>query len=244
MNASCQDVDQKGELENKIINILILLSGDISLPINPDSLTVKVNPLRLRRVKESFKERFAILLDDYTKSSKMASSVKASPLDELNFEWILCFALFMYFAEGFTSTESILREFQGNVTLARSQALSLSKLVLEVKRFRCCRQQLRVAEVRNELWSAMWRFPEESLFNEGLMQLENTGLASLKMRRFHHLNVSKSKSLISWTFAIHYEEERLKKLETLVSVEDVDIGMRLQVSLSSNYLCKASWAFN
>ena len=235
MNASCQDIDQKGELENKIINTLILLSGEISLPINPDSLTVKVNQLRLRRVKESFKERFAILIDDYMKSNKIAQSVKSNHSDELNFEWILCFALFMYFAEGFTSAESVLREFQENVILTHSQALNVSKLTLDIKRFRCSRQQLRVAEVRNELWGAMWKFPDEPLFNERLLQLENTGLASLKMRRFNHTNVSKSKSLTSWLFAIHYEEKRLNKLETLVNVEDVDIiRTRLQVSLSSN----------
>jgi len=96
-------------------------------------------------------------------------------------------------------------------------------LTLDIKRFRCSRQQLRVAEVRNELWGAMWKFPDEPLFNERLLQLENTGLASLKMRRFHQINVSKSKSLTSWLFAIHYEEKRLNKLETLVNVEDVDI---------------------
>ena len=230
MNASCQDVDNRDELENKIIHVLILLSGESSLSVNVNAPTAKVNPLRLRRVKESYKERFTRVIDDCLVHQEKALFDNSMYPNEQNVEWVLCFALFMYFVEGLNSAENVLREFQENVALTYSQTLKVSKQMLDIKIFRHSKQHLRVADLCNELWSAVTKFPEEAMFLEALLKSEKTGLASLKIRRFHHMNIRRAKSLLSWMFAIHYEEERLKKLETLINVESIDPGVKLQVS--------------
>lgn len=230
MNASCQDVDHRDGLENKIIHALILLSGESSLSLNTYAATAKVNPLRLRRVKESYKERFTRLIDEHLVHHEEALFDKSKYSSEQNVEWVLCFALFMYFVEGLNSAENVLREFQENIALTYSQTLKVSKLVLDIHTFRHSKQHLRVADLRNELWSAVKKFPEEPIFIEALLKSEKAGLASLKIRRFHHMNIRKAKSLLSWMFAIHYEEERLKKLETWINVESIDSHMKLQVS--------------
>ena len=231
MNAFCQDAEHRDELENKIIHVLILFSGETSLPLTANVPTPKVNPLRLRRVKESLKERFTRLIDDCLDHGKEDLHDGANYFSEQNFEWVLCFTVFMYFAESLQSAEGVLRDLQENVSLNQSQTLKISKMMLDIARFRHSKQHLRMANLRNAMWSAVSKFPEEPLFNDALLQMEKTGLASLKMRRFHHCNVGSTRSLRSWVFAIHYEEDRLKRLETLTNIQNVDFQRRLHVSV-------------
>ena len=232
MNLCCKDVSHKDDLENKIINVLCLLSGETSPPANAATSTVKVNPLRLRRMKESYKERFTTVMDDSMRRVKETSSNKSTApnVDQNSFEWILCFALFMFFAESALSAESVLLEIEQNTRLTHKQALEVSKVRLDIQKCRNIKLGVKTPELRNELWSAVSRFAEEPSFHEALLMLENTGLASLKIRRYYHLNLEKCKSLFLWVFAIHYEEERLKKLETLIRVDNVDFPAKTQVS--------------
>lgn len=231
INSYCIEAESRNELESKIINVLVLLSGD-SQDQSKTIPTTKIHPLRLRRVKETYKEIFTELLfpGAVHETEAFNTHIKGHEFDESRLEWILCFALFISFVEGSQSADSVLKEVEENVRLTHLQALKIWKTRLDCYRFRTSKQCSRISHLRNEFWQAVSRFPEDSSFNEALLDLECTGLASLKMRRHHQKMLETSRSLISWMLASHYEEERLKRLETLGTFENVDFSVVSQVS--------------
>lgn len=229
LRAFSTDAERRDELENRIVNVLLLLSGEARAQTNTMT-TSKPNPLRIRRIKEACKEQFARLIDESASDLVSQSAAKRTKVfAEGEFNWLLCFALLIFFVDGFNSAENVLDEIEKNARLNHMQVLEVAKTKLDLHEFRSFEQPTKIPDLRNEVWRTVSRFPEETNFNETLLCLENTGLASLKIRRHHHKVLGRESSLRSWMHAIHYEENRLENLETFTGMERMEFSATLKV---------------
>ena len=229
------------QIENKVINLLSKLSRET--PSSPPTISMeKMHPLRLRRLKESFKETFTKILEERptTVSEQQAlkdaadaavASLSSGPrIDERELEWVLCFAIFMYFASGIDSSNEIIHELEVCIRLTESQVLKVTNLKLELLIYKFSMEHTNLSNLRKILWEAVERFPEDPKLNRKLLEIENKGVASLKVRGHYHKVLENSCSVMPWIFAISYEEERLRTMQTAYRLKGVNEMVKRQVT--------------
>ena len=208
-----------GQIENKIVNLLLLLGQDPSTSSSSIS-NEKANPLRIRRIKEGFKESFTRILDDARAQQPNRGSMRHK-LKQEKFEWILCFAMIVYFTESIEAFNSVLEELQSNIQLDEEKSLELTRFKLAVLQYSCIKLRTNLPKLREALWDAVERFPSDLLLNEKFLEVENKSITSLKIRRHHHRILANAESLLLWLFAINYEEQRLKTLKLSILLDDI-----------------------
>ena len=227
------------QIENKVINLLSKLSRETSSS-SPTISMEKMHPLRLRRVKESFKETFTKILEERPttvseqqalKDAAVPSSSSGPSVDERELKWVLCFAIFMYFANGIDSANEIIHELEVCIRLTESQVLKVTNLKLELLMYKFSMQHTNLSSLRKILWEAVERFPEDPKLNRTLLEIENKGIASLKVREHYHKVLENSCSVMPWIFAISYEEERLRTMQTAYRLKGVNEMVNKQVNV-------------
>ena len=212
-------------LENKTINLLSMLSQEI-----PKTSSVisdnKLNPLRLRKVKSSFSELHSMLIDRISSNRTADTKTSEGPPtpDDNQLEWMLCYAIFDFITSGMVTANTILDQLESDLKLKHSQALIVAKLRINLCRHLLLVHRMKLCEYRQALWRNVHRFPDESVFNRLLIDVENKGFTSLKIRRFYQLAVQNAKSIHPLLFAITFELKRLKSLREAYTNEQVVVS--------------------
>ncbi len=216
-----QENSEKSNLENKLINLLSLLSKDI-----PSSTTnisdEKINPLRLRKAKSAFREIYSIVLDEI--SAKTASRGSKDAFSDDKLELLLCYAIFECFTSGMSVGADFLDQWERDVVLSESQVEKITQLRITLSKHDFQMNHARLQNLKEALWNSVARFPEEPRFNRLLMELEGESFNSLKIRRFLQHGVDNAKSIYPWVFAIWYEQKRHDSMQKAYRIDNVDMS--------------------
>eukprot|EP00794_Sanderia_malayensis_P020249 gene20249-22232_t len=201
MLAMQKEKDDRTLLENKLINLLSLLTKEIPTSASVIS-TEKINPLRLRKTKSAFREIYSMTLE------KISTSRSKQETDSW-LELILCYVIFELITTDIGTALGIVDSIEKDVRLSRCHLSKIAALRVLICRHNFLTRQTQLSFLHEAVWKSAVSFPDEQLFNSLLIEMESQSFFnSLKLRRFYHQSLKNASSIYPFIFAILFEQKK------------------------------------
>ncbi len=212
----------RSSLENKIVNLLLLLSKDIPTS-SPVVSSEKINQLRLRKAKSAFREIYAMSLDKLLANQNAEDAKQKVTCDGL-FELILCYIIFEFFISDMAFALDKIDQLKMDMNMTGFQTEKLANLRIFLCKHNFTVTKSRLSDLHEAVWDSVTRFPEEQMFYSQLMEMEGKSFFnSLKIRRFSHQALQNASSISPWLFAILYEEMKHEAMQKAFRINDLGV---------------------